>query len=326
MFLFGKRLICPYCLIELRSVRNLTLCSGCKKDLPVQYVHEYQDHAPFFTQVFGYTQSGKTVFLSALTLILMKMSKIWPRFAPSAATNTTVQKMREINQYLTTGIMPPATQLGEQEVYVMILRNMERWGGRTLVTRDCAGEYFDSLEVPIEQAPYLINAPTTFMLVSLSDMKDFGGRTIDMLMNNYINTLMKHGVDFKRTRRKLVVVLSKGDKIEGLPNNLRNYLVNDPLWAAVNSTSTIPYLDDAGMQDYIETMTRVSDTLREWLRQRAEGSAFVQLAESKQIDVRYALISSTGADVANDGRLTSALEPRRVLDPYFWALELQSRA
>lgn len=324
MFGFTNRLICPYCLVELRGGKNLSRCPNCARELPVQYLHEYKDHSPFFTQVFGYTQSGKTVFLYALTLMLTKMSKVWPKFASAGATTATVQKVREINQYLSNGEMPPATQLGPQEVYIMILRNMERWGGRTLVTRDCAGEYFDTLDVPIAQVPYLVNAPTTFMMVSLPDMDDFGGRTMDMLMNNYINTLMRNGVDFRRSRRKLVVVLTKADKIERLPAHLRNYLVNDPLWAAVSSNNPAQPLDASGMQDYVDTMARVSDSIRDWLRQRADGSAFVQLAESKNIDTRFSLVSSTGADVGSDGNLGGHLEPRRVLDPYFWALELQS--
>jgi hypothetical protein len=327
MFLFGKRILCPYCLVELRGVKNLQSCPQCKALLPVQYVQDYDQHQPFFTQVFGWSQVGKTVFLYALTLMLIKMGKIWPRYAYSAATDATQQKVRHINEYLAKGAMPSLTQLGAQEVYIMLLRNMERWGGRTLVTRDCAGEIFDNLEVPIDQAPYLLNAPTTFMLVSLPDMRNAtDGRSIEMLMNNYINTLMKHGTNFKRAQRKLVVVLTKADKIHGLPAHLRNYLINDPLWAAVNSIGAVEPLNATTMQEYIETMDRVSHAIRDWIKQDAAGSAFVQLAESKNIDMRFSLISSTGSDVEVGGMMASNLEPRRVLDPYFWALELQSRA
>ncbi|GAB4204676.1 MAG: hypothetical protein OHK0022_30040 [Roseiflexaceae bacterium] len=326
MFRIGKQLVCPYCLTKVRFIRpqNLTHCPNCKRELPIQYVEECDSLAPFFVQIFGYPRSGKTVFLLALTLMLTKMRMVWPRFAPTPATDATMQKVAETNEYVRTGMLPPATQLGSQEVYMMILRKMERWGGRIMVTRDCAGEYFNKLEVPIEQIPYVTHAPTTFMMVSLPDM-DASNRTIDMLMSTYIETLMKNKVDFKRTRRSLVMVLSKGDKIAGLPVNLQNYLMNDPLWATVNSPKPADSLNAEGMQTYIETMSHVSDTIREWLLRRADAVTFMQLAEEKNIDVRYALISSTGSDVEPDGYLANALEPRRVLDPYFWALELQSQ-
>jgi hypothetical protein len=73
-------------------------------------------------------------------------------------------------------------------------------------------------------------------------------------------------------------------------------------------------------------MGRVSDAISEWIQQRdPRGKVFVRLAQSENIEMRFSLISSTGSDVGEDGVLPVAMEPRRVLDPYFWALELQSK-
>ncbi len=323
--LFKKRIICPYCLAEIRGPKTINHCPKCKHELPILYVSGYEQTPPFFAQVFGWSQVGKTVFLSALTLMLVKMSNVWPRYAPAPANDETQRKMREINEYLAEGVMPPMTDLGPQEVYIMILKNIERWGGRTLVTRDCAGEIFDTMKVPVEQAPYLLNAPTTFMLISLVDLPHSSGRSIDMLMMNYINTLMHNGIDLKKERRKVIVVLTKGDIIPDLPPNLRNYLVNDPLWAAVNSSGRVKQMDSMAMAEYLETMGRVSDFIRNWIQRDASGKSFVRWAEDKNIDLRFSLISSTGAAVNADGSMPEKLSPRRVLDPYFWALELQSR-
>jgi hypothetical protein len=328
MFLFDKGLVCPYCLVELRWAKNLTRCPSCKVELPLQYVQDYYDHPPFFTQVFGWEQTGKTVFLSAITLMLTNMSKIWPHYAATPATEATQRKIREIRTSLAnSGRMPDATQLGLQEVYIMLLYSMERWGSRTLVYRDCAGEHFDKWEVPFEQASYLLNAPTSLFMISLSDLASANdGRSMDDLLVNYINTLMKYKADFKRWPRKLVVVLTKGDAIRDLPANLRAYLLEDPIWAAINSEGTTKPLDATVMQDYMETMSRVSDAIRDWLPQCPGGSAFIQLAKNKNIDLRFSLISSTGSGVNADGHLVMGLEPRRVLDPYFWTLELQSQS
>ncbi len=76
-------------------------------------------------------------------------------------------------------------------------------------------------------------------MISLSDLASANdGRSMDDLLVNYINTLMKYKADFKRWPRKLVVVLTKGDAIRDLPANLRAYLLEDPIWAAINSEGT----------------------------------------------------------------------------------------
>jgi hypothetical protein len=326
MFFFRRRILCPYCLAELRTRGEPETCPSCKAELPVQYIHDYEQHQPFFAQVFGWSRAGKTVFQYALTLMLMKMANVWPKYTFAPATNATLVKTQEINSYLQNGVMPPMTQMGDQEVYVMLLRNMERWGGRTLVMRDCAGEIFDTMEVPVKQAPYLLNAPTTFMFLSLPDLPNSKGRSIDHLLNNYINTLMKHKVNFAKEQRKLVVVFTKADLIQELPANLRNYLINDPLWAAVNARGSVNQLDTLSMAAYVETMMRVSDAVQDWVGQDFSGKTFIRLAQQKNVDLRFSLISSTGTAVGEDGAMVESLAPRRVLDPFFWALELQSKA
>lgn len=328
-FFTKRQLICPYCLIEIRGSRNLTHCPNpkCKKELPVQYIDDYEEHPPFFVQVFGWSQVGKTMFLNALTLILVKMAKVWPKYHFVAATEKSQFKVRDINGYLKTGELPTATSKGDQDVYIMLLNNMELWGSRTLVTRDCAGEYFDNYQIPVEEgAPFLLNAPTTFMFISLSDMAESqDSRTMSMLLEHYVETLMKHGVNFKKERRKLVVVLTKADLIPNLPTNLLNYLRTDPIWGAVNKPDFVEQMDAIAMQEYLEIMERVSDAIRDWIRKDASGENFVRFAESKNIEIRFSLISSTGSPVGKQGLAVEALAPRRILDPYFWALELQSQ-
>lgn len=324
-FLFPERVICPYCLAEIRGGKNLKQCPNCKGSLPVLYRTSYKEHSPFFVQVFGWSRVGKTVYLQALTLMLVRMAKVWPRFAHSAATDITQKLEQNVNEYLGKGTLPPATPMGLQDAYVMVLNNMPRWGGRTLVTRDCAGEIFDNLEVPVEQAPYLLNVPTAFMFLSLHDLPNAGGRSINMLMNNYLNTLLNKGVNFKKENRSIVVVLTKGDIIPNLPMNLRQYLQSDPLWAAVNNANSSEQMDAIKMAEYLEIMTRVDKTIRDWIQRDAPGKTFVRLAEDNNVELRFCIISSTGAAVDDSNSLPASLEPRRVLDPYFWALELQSR-
>lgn len=324
-FLFPERVICPYCLAEIRGGKNLQQCPQCKGQIPVLYRSSYKQHQPFFVQVFGWSRVGKTVYLQALTLMLIRMAKLWPNFTHSAATNITQLLEKDINEYLFNGKLPPATPLGLQDAYIMVLNNMPRWGGRTLVTRDCAGEIFDNLQIPVEQAPYLLNVPTAFMFISLADLPNSGGHSINMLMTNYINTLLNKRVDFSKEKRSIVVVLTKGDIIPELPLNLRQYLQNDPLWSAVNSPNSTPQMDLVKMAEYLEEMERVDRAISDWIQRDAAGKVFVRLAKDNNITLRFSIISSTGASVGSDNTLPASLSPRRVLDPYFWALELQSR-
>ena len=113
--------------------------------------------------------------------------------------------------------------------------------------------------------------------------------------------------------------------LEDLPANLRNYLINDPLWAAINARGVVSQLDTVSMQNYVETMMRVSDAIQDWVGQSSSGKNFIRSAKEKNIELRFSLISSTGTAVGEGNKMVESLSPRRVLDPFFWALELQSK-
>jgi hypothetical protein len=82
-------------------------------------------------------------------------------------------------------------------------------------------------------------------------------------------------------------------------------------------------LDAAGMSQYVNTLQYISGRIQEWVEEEAVGKNFLRLAERRNIDLRFSLISSTGEAVGAGNSLTTGLSPRRVLDPYFWAMEIQ---
>jgi hypothetical protein len=251
--------------------------------------------------------------------MLLKMSNVWQKYSYSAVTAAAQHKVQGIHELLLHGIMPPSTPLGEHEVYIMLLRNMERWGGRTLVVRDSPGEVFEQLEIPKMDAPFLLYAPITFMFISLPDFPNLHGFTIDMLLNRYINTLMRHNADFRR-KRHLIIVFTKADSRQDLPSDLYNYLKDDPIWMAINASETIPFTSEQ-MKEYVEKMKRVSITIDEWVQKDASGKVLVRLAGRKNIDLHFCITSSIGS-VFDEAEIIGGLSPRRVLDPLFWALEL----
>ncbi|MDW8300073.1 MAG: hypothetical protein RML95_12140 [Anaerolineae bacterium] len=291
---------------------------------------DYKDTPPFLVQVVGWSQTGKTVYLDALTLMLQRVVRVWQDFLSVAANDEAQTHISNLNASMAQrGELATVTQRGIQAVYIMLLKNMPRWGNRAMLVRDCAGEYFDTMKIPVDEVPYLLHAPTALLFVSLHDLAQPGyGRTMDMLFNNYINTLLSHKFDFKRDPRSAVIVLSKGDKIPDLPNNLRQYLADDPIWHATANPASVLKLNEKRMAEYVESMTRVSDFIQDWLTWREPTAAnMVRHARDRGLKLRFSVISSTGADVnPNDQRrLMDSLAPRRVLDPFFWAMEFQSR-
>jgi hypothetical protein len=362
---------CPYHYIFEAEGRYRII--PCGYVFPLRYVENSGTSAPLFVQVFGWSGHGKTVFLDALRLCLMDMRTFWPQFVHQSITEEDMIYERTLRQFHMHGYMPEATtKLSRQQnkVYIMQLDHMVRWGSRSLVIMDHAGELFESLEVEFDEIPFLRDTPTALMLISIPQIINGGeGAAMDQLINIYIETMLRLlqqerrmkqkkakdiqrelGIDedvircsnlkdiqrsnLKDIQRKLVVVLTMADIIPRLPIHLRNYVVTDDTWERLRATGT-HHMSDADMAEYVERMGWVSDEIREWLLRDSAGapggSNLVGLIEAHDFDARYCLISATGHDDLRQGRHQTDLEnagiqitPRRVLDPFYWALEFQS--
>jgi hypothetical protein len=205
----------------------------------------------------------------------------------------------------------------------MLLNKMHRWQSRFLVMMDHAGEQFQDRAVPKGEIPFLQHCPTTIMLYSLGETRP--GRNIEDLMGTYITSLEEYGVNFKNTPRKLVVAFSKGDKVTNIPPNLAHYLNTDESWIHLEQLRRPSYLQGAALSEYIEVMTRVSNSLQDWFYHNVHGGqAFLAKARDYGIETRFVLISSQGQEFT-DGTGAAQLSPKRVLDPFFFALDFQSK-
>jgi hypothetical protein len=328
LFIPGLGTVCPFCLERIPR-RGLTSCPSerCQKELPALYLEPKTSLPHFPVQVFGWSQHGKTAYLTALTLMLMRMNNIWSRFSWAAVTEASQRKVQDVNIYEREGSMPPPTPLGADDCYVMLLRKMGLWRNRSLLIRDCPGEIFEGIRVPLDQAPFLHRTRTLFMFVSMPDLLDpegenraFEGRTMEMLMVSFLNTLQSNGIRLRG--RRVVVVLTKADRIRNLPPALRQYLVNDVLWAAANSPEPLGS-PEIFMEGYLAAMRENEQAIRQWLRRIPHAKNFMQLAEEYGVDLRISLTSSTGGQATPGSGLSQRWEPRRVLDPFFWALEME---
>ncbi len=322
-----RRAPCPFCLTQVTEQPDRTLCPTCRRETPRQYLLEHKKLRPLALQILGWERHGKTAYLTALLLMLTKISKVWPRYICSAVTEETQRQLQEIHRYFETGQLPPPTPRDHDQSHILMLRNMERWGSRTLLLRDCPGEDLNTMDIEVDKIPFLLRSPVALMLISLYDLLESEGRTMEMLMNNYLNTLASHDIDVRTDRRKLIVVLTKADLLHDMPTALRNYLSSDSLWAAIGSATAgaagpPAALDAVALERYLARMKDVDEEIRRWLGSTASGQMLVRLAEEHRVDLRFSLVSSTGSPVGRDGSLQLEWQPRRVLDPYFWALEL----
>ena len=122
-----------------------------------------------------------------------------------------------------------------------------------------------------------------------------------------------------------MIVLTKADLIlEKLPIGLREYIVSDPLAALYSVPGYEPNNLKLDMYAYMSQLHDISEDVADWLLETPSGYTFLSIAKNENVDLRFALISSLGKSPKLDDPTNSAL-PTRVLDPLFWALELDSQ-
>jgi hypothetical protein len=138
----------------------------------------------------------------------------------------------------------------------------------------------------------------------------------------------------------LVVVLTKGDAITDLPRELRCFLKEDPLAKALGAgpnglfrahdeldlsaslAQRESYPDGDPLHAYFETRHLIDEATRDWMSSNSAGRALLGRAADLGVELKLSVVSATGSGFAGGGRLATAWSPRRVLDPYFWSLEL----
>ncbi len=329
MRMFGfVNIQCPRCLKRIQVPTNAdnVACKECNFVIPFAYISDFKQVPPVFVQLFGLTASGKTTFLDMLRLHLYDMDRAWQasNFYTRPITQLDLDHQRTLITDRAQGIMPQATakrDRNQNEVYIMSLMHMPRWGSRFLVLMDHAGEQFYQLNINVKEIPFLQRTPITIMLLSLSDLIDDGGLVSD-LVARYISSLEAYGVNFKKARRHLIIVFSKADLlINDLPSELREYLSRDTLYMTLRNPAPGFGLDEAYMDRYLKRMAYMSHVTREWVRGNVRnGPAMLNMLDDKGIATQFMVMSATGHSLVGGNQLTP--EPRRVLDPFFWVLEL----
>lgn len=320
---YVRELNCPRCMSAIRvpaQVDQFLTCKVCSYAIPLAYIRDYREIPPIFVQLFGLTEAGKTTFLDMLRLHLYSLDRAWSEAGFFAQPITQLDMDHKVillteRERGNLAGSTPKRDRDQNEVYIMALKHMMRWGSRTLVLMDHSGESFGPMIIDTKEVPFLQHAPATIMLFSLPDLEHEGKR-VDDLITSYITTLETYKVNLAREHRQLVVVFTKADLLANLPRELNEYLSRDNIYDALRDSSY--KLDNRQLEYYLKWMNHISGLTRQWVKNSVPGgNAMLSMLNDKHISACFTVMSATGQPLANGVRPL----PRRVLDPFFWVLE-----
>lgn len=314
------RVICPFC---LKQHDMNGMCPETKETVPSTFVKEYEQVKPLWLVNVGFKRHGKTTYMAALTLMLEKLSIVLEDVYSDPLDNYTIEAIRRMRIEAKEGKIAGPTAVVEQGSYrpmLLSMYNLPTSGSRCLVMYDVAGEAYSALSKNV--VPAIRHCSTIWFLVSLSDLpEDKEGKTITELFKVYRSGMEQMKVDLRG--RNLVVVYTKSDK-EPSTREVKDYLRNDPFQNLTLSSAGDQRLRNFSLPDYVDEMRRMSDYLHDYTRTRVEsGAAFISMVKSQGMNLRFCVTSALGQG-AEDGTylLREDAKRFRVLDPFFWAVEL----
>lgn len=314
----SEEIICPYC------VRPLHQClpdGSCP--LPHDFEKKCQSARPLWISSAGFTQHGKTVFLSALTMLLDQLADVLPDFTCDYLDQYTLDSIREMRWQAKNGKLSDSTQLQKPQPLLIRIQGTFEPGAlpikRTLVVYDAAGEFFSSLEHLSEHLPSIQHVQTIWFLVSLTDMRA-SDETVSMtdLFQSYRAAMESSGINPKG--RKVIVVFTKSELLrKDLPESVRAYLSKDPFQKLC--TGAFQQQPPFTLQGYLAKAREVSDELEEFAKQQPGGRQFINMVRNEGMQLRFVATSALGHNPnQHSNTLIEDATRYRVLDPLLWTL------
>ena len=315
---------CPYCLeivnpkFEVKGHRQVYVCSNpdCKRELPRDL-----KESPWRVGLVGFTGHGKTVYLTSLfyTLKVLRREKTWDEtFSWLGLDENTHKIMYRHVPLFEQSKLPASTPENFPEPALIQFTNIPLFKNCFLSFYDTAGRVYEDIERITEMGRFVARSTVVFFIVSLRDCGENWGETMESLIETYINAVYnKLNLDLKREQH-LIVVLTKADLLEELPQELKRFLLEGLYkWYSLEGSN-----DKTLIRSKLKELRRVSLALKRWLESKGCGG-FTRLAAQRFRSVEYTIVSSTGAAPVGDMLATKLdpEDPKRVLDPFLWALE-----
>jgi hypothetical protein len=363
-----RPLPCPFCLMPLTY--GGSACDECNQRPPRRYFDALPPPQPLPLQLLGTTRQGKSSYLQALLYMLPRLTRLWPGFAFSPATDDTRERLTQAIAAAGQGRPPGPTVHGKRQPAVepvdqatpeaeeapaaagessqpQVGRAREvrlsprdylilltyglplLWGTtRTFVLHDLPGEDFGKLQLKARRMPLVHRSPRCLMFFRLPEIEAADGDAMALLLSAYVETLLECGVQVRDQSRQVIVVLTHAESATTLPPPLRRYLQRDPLWAAtVTGAAERGRIEfgEAALTQYLEGLHAADAQAKLWLTATDAGSNFLRLAAAWGVSTRVCLVSATGAAALHEAQFVG-WQPHRILDPLFWALELDREA
>jgi len=327
-------MICPFCMnVHDPTVRE---CPEKQLRIPVTYLEAGSEKIPvLFIMTIGYTEHGKTCFLSSLLHSLHEGSfaKSWPRFSFLGLTQETLKSISQ--SYITPlhqGILPASTQVFFPAplilefqyiplrigVFKRVLSAVSSNGGQVdpsdviVVFYDIGGEIFDVKNQIDTCLPILQKINPLIFLMDLPGMLEKAQEgeldvreRMHALINN-IHLALTEGA--KRKKRDIVVCFTKADKMWGKPE------MYGPLSERLDNS--IPTAEE--IAGYMANLESFSKNVGDYIA--SEYSAFYNTTVNNFGNLRFAAVSALGSSPENNK--IRVLEPNRVFDPLFWSFRL----
>ncbi len=315
---------------------------GSETDFPEEEHPMIESPTPS-VEIFAMPGHGRTSFLWAMLFQLRQLSRAWPSYLCWPLDESTGKSLLDIHERLRLGQLPErsVSDGGSERRYALHLRNMNPWGERYFIVCDTPDPVFTAsrFDADSNRRPIDWNRPALWLL-SLSDLDETRGRFLDLSLDELVRARRASGESAREYPFRLILVLTKGDTVTDLPPELRCFLREDPLAKALASGPDRLFRADDGidlspppdgpdsypegdpLNAYFSARRRIDEATRDWLSSNSAGRALLGRAQDLNVEIRFSVVSATGSGLISGQRLATAWSPRRVLDPYFWSLEL----
>ncbi len=301
-------MLCPYCLENTAG----PTCHHCKESLPPLYARRHGALArpPAILSAVGFSGHGKTVYLAALLHMLEKrLTQIWSKFYRQALDLDSVRTVQQNLALLQKGELPESTRRNFPKPSIHQLTEIPQFGTRDLLIYDPPGEAFNSDEGIERYAHFVQRARVVVFLVSVVDLEAPKSDDLYRLLNTYVLGMAR--MRAKTRSQHLIVTFTKADRL--IAEFQKYPKVLDHLRNPDHRPMENP-------RKYSETLRFVSAELAAYTEQELGARSFVHLTRDQFKSVAYCAVSALGSP-PEDGRLSTAIEPRRVADPLIWVLE-----
>ena len=237
----------------------------------------------------------------------------------------TQRSIQKIHEQANSFTIPPKTDYHKHlRPLLFSIYEIPEYGSRCLVMYDVAGEIYYSLDDVEKYVTPIKQVTTIWFMVSLPDLKDDSqGRTIRDLFEAYLSGMKKLKESLQG--KNLIVIYTKGDKSLEI-EEFSEYLSSDPLQNLTSENAGITSYKDFPIKYYIEKMEQVSNDLKNYTCQAVEGGeAFINMVEKNGMNLVFCTTSALGQDPDQNNRLRNEAQRLRVLDPFLWAISLESK-